>query len=144
MDDKSKNVIISWHWALHCWQANKRFLQQKKRIRKNKTRASVASFWSITSSSTWVLSYVLEFLAKERAAMAKMAYGHQCIRGPSIWYQITQSRRIRLRLGKNRCLINPFPLLLLMLMGQTITILGVFLSLFGKLLDLKKDYTDCE
>ena len=27
-------------------------------------------------------------------------------------------------------------------MGQTITILGVFLSLFGKLLDLKKDYTD--
>ena len=45
-------------------------------------------------------------------------------------------------MGKNRCLINPFPLLLLMLMGQTITILGVFLSLFGKLLDLKKDYTD--
>ena len=27
-----------------------------------------------------------------------------------------------------------------MLMGQTITILGVFLSLFRKLLDLKKDY----
>ena len=41
-------------------------------------------------------------------------------------------------MGKNRCLINPFPLLLLMLMGQTITILGVFPSLFRKLLDLKR------